>query len=85
MSPEPLGKARVSGPYSIHAGSTTPPHRDHDSEARKLAPREFRAGACRSKIHAATQKITYLPRKLSTAGALAGTDPSVGDIAYYSP
>jgi len=27
----------------------------------------------------------YLPRKLSTAGAPAGTDPSVGDIAYYSP
>lgn len=35
--------------------------------------------------HAATEKITYLPRKLSTAGAPAGSDPSVGDIAYYAP
>ena len=43
------------------------------------------AGACRSKIHAATEKITYLPRKLSTAGAPAGIDPAVGDMAYYSP
>jgi hypothetical protein len=35
--------------------------------------------------YAATEKITYLPRKLSTAGAPAGSDPSVGDIAYYAP
>jgi hypothetical protein len=35
--------------------------------------------------HAGTEKITYLPRKLSTAGAPAGSDPSVGDIAYYAP
>ena len=35
--------------------------------------------------YAATEKITYLPRKLSTAGAPPGSDPSVGDIAYYAP
>ena len=33
----------------------------------------------------ATEKIGYPPRKLSTAGAPAGVDPSVGDIAYYTP
>lgn len=35
--------------------------------------------------YAATEKISYLPRKLSTTAALAGSDPSVGDIAYYAP
>ena len=35
--------------------------------------------------YAATEKISYLPRKLSTAGAPAGSDPSIGDIAYYAP
>src|SRR6267143_4472528 len=34
--------------------------------------------------YASTEKINYLPRKLSTAGAPAGSDPS-GDIAYYAP
>ena len=37
------------------------------------------------KDYAGTEKITYLPRRLSTQGAPAGTDPSVGDIAYYAP
>lgn len=35
--------------------------------------------------HAATEKISYLPRKLSTEGAPPGSDPAVGDIAYYAP
>jgi hypothetical protein len=35
--------------------------------------------------YASTEKISYLPRKLSTAGAPAGSDPSPGDIAYYAP
>ena len=35
--------------------------------------------------YASTEKITHPPRKLSTAGAPAGVDPSVGDIAYYAP
>jgi hypothetical protein len=35
--------------------------------------------------HAATEKISDLPRRLSIAGAPAGTTPSAGDIAYYSP
>jgi len=35
--------------------------------------------------YAATEKIAYPPRKLSTAGSPAGSDPSVGDIAYYAP
>lgn len=34
--------------------------------------------------YAATEKIAYLPRKLSTAGAPAGFDPSTGDITYYA-
>jgi hypothetical protein len=35
--------------------------------------------------YASAEKIGYPPRKLSTAGAPAGVDPSVGDIAYYAP
>ena len=35
--------------------------------------------------YADTEKITYLPRKLSVKGAPSGSDPSVGDIAYYAP
>ena len=35
--------------------------------------------------YASTEKISYLPRKLSTAGAPAGSDPSIGDITYYAP
>jgi len=32
-----------------------------------------------------TEKISDLPKKLSTKDAPPGVDPSVGDIAYYSP
>jgi hypothetical protein len=35
--------------------------------------------------YAATEKISDLPRRLSTQGAPPGFDPSVGDIAYYAP
>jgi hypothetical protein len=35
--------------------------------------------------YAGTEKISDLPRKLSTAGAPAGTDAAVGDITYYAP
>jgi hypothetical protein len=35
--------------------------------------------------YAATEKVAYLPRKLSTAGAPTGFDPSAGDITYYAP
>ena len=35
--------------------------------------------------YAKTEKIAYLPRTLSEAGAPAGMDPSIGDITYYSP
>lgn len=35
--------------------------------------------------YAETEKISYLPRKLSTEGAPAGSEPAVGDIAYYAP
>jgi len=34
---------------------------------------------------ASTEKIAYLPKKLSTQGAPAGVDPDVGDITYYAP
>src|SRR4029077_15641239 len=36
------------------------------------------------KNYASTEKISYLARKLSTEGAPAGSDPNVGDIAYYA-
>lgn len=32
-----------------------------------------------------TEKISNLPRKLSTEGAPAGTKPSRGDLSYYAP
>jgi hypothetical protein len=35
--------------------------------------------------YADTEKIAYLPRKLSTRAAPAGATPRVGDIAYYAP
>jgi hypothetical protein len=35
--------------------------------------------------YASTEKISDLPRRLSTRVAPAGSDPSIGDIAYYSP
>ena len=35
--------------------------------------------------YVSTEKISYLPRKLSTEGAPSGFDPSVGDITYYAP
>jgi hypothetical protein len=35
--------------------------------------------------YAATEKIAYLPHKLSTAGAPKGSTPSAGDIGYYAP
>jgi hypothetical protein len=35
--------------------------------------------------YAKTEKISYLPRKLSTEGAPAGSDSAVGDITYYAP
>ena len=37
------------------------------------------------KDYAGTEKISDLPRKLSTKGAPPGSDPSIGDIAYYAP
>jgi len=35
--------------------------------------------------YAGTEKISNLPRRLSTEGAPPGSDPSLGDIAYYAP
>ena len=35
--------------------------------------------------YASTEKISNLPKRLSTEDAPPGTDPSVGDIAYYAP
>jgi hypothetical protein len=35
--------------------------------------------------YAGAEKISDLPRELSTKHAPAGYDPSVGDIAFYSP
>lgn len=35
--------------------------------------------------YAATEKISDLPRRLSTQGVPAGITPKVGDLAYYAP
>lgn len=35
--------------------------------------------------YAHTEKISDLPKRLSTDGAPSGSDPDVGDIAYYAP
>ncbi|MFM5570926.1 cyclophilin-like fold protein [Aeromonas veronii] len=35
--------------------------------------------------YADTEKIAYLPRKLTTQGAPKGIDPNVGDLTYYAP
>jgi hypothetical protein len=34
---------------------------------------------------AATEKIAYLPSKLSTRGAPSAIDPKSGDVTYYAP
>ena len=35
--------------------------------------------------YAGTEKISDLPKRLSTEGAPSGSNPSVGDITYYAP
>jgi len=35
--------------------------------------------------YAATEKISDLPRRLSTEGTPPGTEPAVGTLAYYAP
>lgn len=35
--------------------------------------------------YASTEKVGYLPRKLSIKGAPNGVTPATGDIAYYAP
>lgn len=35
--------------------------------------------------YAGTEKVSDLPRRLSTADAPPGFDPDVGDITYYAP
>jgi hypothetical protein len=35
--------------------------------------------------YASTEKVSDLPRRLSTKGAPSGATPTVGDIAYYAP
>ena len=32
-----------------------------------------------------TEKIGYLPKKLTTEGAPPGIEPSLGDVSYYAP
>jgi hypothetical protein len=35
--------------------------------------------------YARTEKVSDLPKRLSTEGAPSGSDPSVGNITYYAP
>jgi hypothetical protein len=37
------------------------------------------------KDYAGTEKVSDLPKRLSTENAPSGSDPSVGDITYYAP
>ena len=37
------------------------------------------------KDYAGTEKISDLPKRLSTENATSGSDPSTGDITYYAP
>lgn len=37
------------------------------------------------KDYASTEKVSDLPKKLTTKDAPTGSDPSLGDIAYYAP
>lgn len=37
------------------------------------------------KDYAGTEKVSDLPRRLTTDDAPAGADPAIGDIAYYAP
>jgi hypothetical protein len=37
------------------------------------------------KDYAQTEKVSDLPKRLSTADAPSGSDPEIGDIAYYAP
>ena len=37
------------------------------------------------KDYAETEKVSDLPKRLSTEGAPPGTDPAVGDITFYAP
>lgn len=35
--------------------------------------------------YASTEKIAYLPKKLTTEGAPRGYEPKAGDLTYYAP
>ena len=35
--------------------------------------------------YAGTEKVSDLPKRLSTGDALSGSDPSIGDVAFYAP
>ncbi|NOK18150.1 hypothetical protein HMI50_14110 [Corallococcus carmarthensis] len=35
--------------------------------------------------YAGTEKVSDLPKRLSTVGSPPGVDPEVGDLAYYAP
>lgn len=35
--------------------------------------------------HAGTEKVSDLPRRLSTSGTPPGVDPELGELAYYAP
>lgn len=37
------------------------------------------------KDYSGTEKISYLPQRLSTEGSPSGYDPSLGELAYYAP
>ncbi|SDE88817.1 hypothetical protein SAMN04488504_11446 [Myxococcus virescens] len=37
------------------------------------------------KDYAGTEKVSDLPKRLSTSATPAGVDPDVGDLAYYAP
>ena len=70
------GKMTINGRTAVATLDDTPSARDFFSQLPlTLALEEY----------AQTEKIAYLPRKLTTQAAPEGIDPQVGDIAYYAP
>ena len=69
-------KMTINGRTAVATLDDTPSARDFFSQLPlTLALEEY----------AQTEKIAYLPRKLTTQAAPEGIDPQVGDIAYYAP
>jgi hypothetical protein len=91
----------TSGPTSKVAAETSPKRTDSMKIRLRVEDKAITATLIDSKTtrdfisllpltltledYAGTEKISRLPRRLSTEDAPSGSDPSVGDVAYYAP